>query len=80
MLLAHLRLIKANGANNSSQQLNEGANNWLTKTRAEMLTELTAPIAPAQLAALKEYKAAAEEVRTGGGRQNDLDIIAKNLA
>ncbi len=49
-------------------------------TQAEINGQITAAIAADQLAALKEYFAAAEEVRTGGPNAGNLDIIAKSAA
>ena len=82
VLLAHLRLIKANSDGvNRNQQLNEaGGHDWLTKTQAEMLTALTNPIADDQLAALREYRQAFEEVRDGGPNAANREVIARNLA
>ena len=54
--------------------------NWINKTQAQINALLTNPVAPDQLAALREYFAAAEEVRTGGGHQHDFEIVAKAAA
>ena len=42
--------------------------------------QITAAIANDQLTALKEYFAAAEEVRTTGPNAGNIEIIAKALA
>ena len=44
-----------------------------------MTLAITNPIHADQLAALKEYKAAFEEVRDGGPRAGNLEVIARNL-
>jgi len=49
-------------------------------TVAQIRAAIQNPIAADSLKALQEYKAAAEEVRTNGPRENDSDVIAKNLA
>ena len=79
-LLAHLRLIKANAAGDPDQQLNAAAANWLTMNQAAINAAITAPIAADQLAALKEYKNAFDEVNDGGPNAGDLGVIAKHLA
>ena len=48
--------------------------------QAEINAAIVAAIDNDALKALQDYKAAAEEVRTGGARQGDSDIVAKNLA
>ena len=49
-------------------------------TQTEINTAIGTEIDADALSALREYKAAAEQVRTNGPRENDSDVIAKNLA
>jgi hypothetical protein len=49
-------------------------------TQAEIEAAIVNAIDGDSLTALQEYADAANEVNTAGARQNDLDIIAKNLA
>ena len=79
VLLAHLRLIKANAHGDPTQQLNEGAHNWLTKTQDEINTAITTAIAEPQLKALRAYKAAAD-IPVDHVSYNLPENVAKRLA
>ena len=49
-------------------------------TQAQIDGEIVNAIDGDSLAALQQYADAANEVATNGPRQNDLDVVAKNLA
>ena len=88
VLFAHLRAIKGNsGVGGINQQLNQDAgagaddqHNWINKTQAQINALLTNPVAPDQLAALREYFAASEAVRLHAANQHDFEIVAKAAA
>jgi len=79
VLLANLRLIKANAAGDPTQQLNEGARNWLTKTQAQINDAMTTAIAEPQLKALRAYKTAAD-IPNDVPEYNLPENVAKRLA
>jgi hypothetical protein len=75
VLLAHLRRIKAANAGDHNHELNQGADNWLAKSQAQINTAIT-NMTQAQIKLFQEYEAARVAVANGSADSKDVALNA----